>query len=187
MKRVIIVTDGDNVAKRAVEKATENLDLRVISRSAGNPTPCDGEKVLDMIESCPKDPVVIMVDDQGYSGCGKGEQVMEKVVQSENIEVLGIVAVASNTPAVSGVKPNFSITRDGNLVNLPVDKYGTQEGKNHQILEGDTVDIINEFSDLMVVGIGDLGKMSGKDSFEVGAPITTKAIEEILKRSGVKE
>jgi stage V sporulation protein AE len=37
------------------------------------------------------------------------------------------------------------------------------------------------------VGIGDIGKMAGKDSYEIGAPITKKAIEIILERSGFHE
>ena len=38
MKKVILVTDGDEIAKAAVERAAQNLNLRTIS-VAGNPTP----------------------------------------------------------------------------------------------------------------------------------------------------
>ena len=39
MKKVILVTDGDEIAKAAVERAAQNLNLRTISSSAGNPYP----------------------------------------------------------------------------------------------------------------------------------------------------
>ena len=42
--------------------------------------------------------------------------------------------------------------------------------------------------DLLIVGIGDIGKMEGQDAPKKGAPITSQAIEVILKRSvGVNE
>ncbi|SNY36242.1 stage V sporulation protein AE [Orenia metallireducens] len=185
-KRVIVVTDGDSTAQKAVEEASKNLNLRVISKSGGNPTPCSGKKLLSLIQACPTDPVVVMFDDEGNFNCGKGEHAMEKVMDSEEIEVLGVVAVASNAKDVEGIHPDCSITREGKLVSRPVDKEGEVEKEGHVILEGDTVDILNSFDDdLLIVGIGDVGKMSGKDSCELGAPITTKALEEILKRGGV--
>ncbi|TDX51168.1 stage V sporulation protein AE [Orenia marismortui] len=184
-KRVIIVSDGDKTAQKAVEEASQNLGLRVISKSAGNPTPCSGKELIEMIQECPADPIVLMVDDEGNFGYGKGERAMERIIKSEKVDVLGIVAVASNAKDVEGVKPEISVTRDGKLVSGPVNKGGELEAKGHHILEGDTVDIVNNF-DGIVIGIGDIGKMSGKDYFEIGAPITTKALEEVLKRSGVK-
>jgi stage V sporulation protein AE len=36
----------------------------------------------------------------------------------------------------------------------------------------------------IIVGVGDIGKMKGKDHFLKGAPVTKTAILEILKRSG---
>ncbi len=36
----------------------------------------------------------------------------------------------------------------------------------------------------LIVGIGDIGKMDGKDDCEIGAPIITKAMEEIINRVG---
>ncbi len=184
-KRIIFITDGDETAQKAVEEASNNLGLRVISKSGGNPTPCSGNKLLKMVAECPSDPIVVMSDDEGNCGCGDGETAMRQVLKSEEVDVLGIVAVASNSKQVRGVKPDCSITRDGQLINRPVDKDGVDEGHHHVLLEGDTVDIINEFNDIPLVGIGDIGKMSGKDSCEIGAPITTKALEEVLKRSEV--
>ena len=185
-KQIIIVTDGDEKAQKAVEESSKDLGLRVISKSAGNPCSRSGGQILDMIEECPDDPIVVMFDDQGDPGYGQGEQAMNKITNSPNTEVLGILAVASDTKEVRGVSPDFCITAEGEIVDGPVDKQGKAEQKGHTILEGDTVDVINEFDDLTIVGIGDIGKMKGKDNCEFGAPITSKALKEILKRSGVR-
>ena len=49
-RRIIIVTDGDGFARRAVETATTNIGGRCISRSAGNPTPIRGKEIVDFIK-----------------------------------------------------------------------------------------------------------------------------------------
>jgi len=36
----------------------------------------------------------------------------------------------------------------------------------------------------IIVGIGDVGKMAGKDHYELGSPITKQAVQVILERSG---
>lgn len=41
-RRVILVTDGDHIAKRALQVAAKRIHARVISRSAGIPTPLSG-------------------------------------------------------------------------------------------------------------------------------------------------
>ncbi|WP_408954606.1 stage V sporulation protein AE [Natroniella sp. ANB-PHB2] len=183
-KEVIMITDGDKTARKAVEEASKNLGLEVIAKSAGNPTPCSGAELVEEINNCSGELAVVMFDDQGDLNCGQGETAMKVVAGSDNIDVLGVIAVASNAKEVEGVQPTCSITKEGELVKLPVDKSGKEEKVEHTILEGDTVDVINEFEDMLVVGIGDLGKMEGKDDYHLGAPITTKAIKEILKRSG---
>lgn len=43
-RKVILVTDGDLVAKKAVETASRNIGARCISCSAGNPTRLSGEQ-----------------------------------------------------------------------------------------------------------------------------------------------
>ncbi|GAB6139151.1 stage V sporulation protein AE [Halanaerobaculum tunisiense] len=182
--RIIIVTDGDQTAQEVIELASQKLDLRVISRSAGNPTPLSGTELLAEIDKCPTDPVVVMFDDNGSVEDGVGEQAIRVVAASQDTIVLGVLAVASHTKEVLGVKPDFSITKEGEITNLPVTKEGIAEPAEHNFLEGDTVDVINELADPVVVGIGDLGKMQGQDDFQLGAPITFKALQEILKRSG---
>lgn len=181
-KKVILVTDGDNCAKRAVEEAARNIGGRCISRSGGNPTELTGKEIVDLINTAKYDPVVVMVDDRGNTHKGPGETAMEYIISSREVDVLGVIAVASNTGRVKGVKVDYSIDRDGNIIRGGVDKHGNR--KNTKIIKGDTVDILNELEAPVVIGIGDPGKMDGYDDVEIGAPIVTKALEEILKYNG---
>ncbi|MGF7058603.1 stage V sporulation protein AE [Brassicibacter mesophilus] len=184
-RKIILVTDGDDVAQKAVEKAAKNIGGRCISRSAGNPTPITGEEIINLIKSAKYDPVVIMVDDIGNPGFGKGEKALNDILIHPDMEVLGVVAVASNTQDVTGVKVDFSVDYMGHMVSNAVDKDGVETSS--KTLYGDTVDIINKFSIPIVVGIGDIGKMRGKDNHAIGAPIITKALKEILNKSGSKD
>ncbi len=183
-RKVILVTDGDKVARKAVETAASRIGARCISRSAGNPTPLKGKEIIDLIKEAKYDPVVVMVDDKGHTGQGKGEQAIVEISKCPDIEIIGIIAVASNTEGVNGAKVDISISKNGNIVNKTVNKCGEiQEGN---IIYGDTVDVLSIVDTNLVVGIGDPGKMDGKDNCEIGAPIVTKAMEEILKRSGIR-
>lgn len=188
-RNVILVTDGDSVAQRAVQRAATNIGGRCISRSGGNPTPIQGRKIVELIKSAKYDPVVVMVDDKGSPSTGEGECALYEIVNHPDIEILGIIAVASNTPGVEGIKVDFSITCDGKITKGSVNKEGIPEKGN--VLYGDTVDIIGKCNVPIIVGIGDIGKMNGKDDCEIGAPIITKAMEEIINRSdyfhGTKE
>jgi stage V sporulation protein AE len=178
-RRVIIVTDGDDIARKAVEEAARNIGGRCISLSAGNPTVLSGEKIIELIKMAKYDPVVVMVDDRGDIGMGYGEKAMSKIIKDQDIELLGIVAVASNTARAKGVMVDCSIDKYGNIINKAVDKYGN--GKNNRVLKGDTVNMLSNTNVKYIVGIGDPGKMDGKDNITIGAPIITKAMEEILK------
>ncbi|GAB4271108.1 stage V sporulation protein SpoVABEA [Thermincola ferriacetica] len=185
-RKVIIVTDGDMVAKRTVEIAARNVGARCISLSAGNPTPISGRQAVELIKLTPHDPVVLMVDDRGHTGFGKGEQVLDYVVRHPEIDVLGVVAVASNTSGIQGTRVDKSITRDGVIVDGPVDKYGQPEPANHKYLEGDTVSVLNSLDVKVIIGLGDIGKMDMADDISNGAPLTTKALQEVINRSGYK-
>jgi stage V sporulation protein AE len=180
-RRVILVTDGDGIARKAVETAALRIGGRCISKSAGNPTPMSGKKILELIRQTPYDPVVVMVDDRGDTGMGKGERVIMELAKSPEIEILGVVAVASNTEGVNGVSVDFSITKDGNIVPNTVDKYGNKRAGDK--ITGDTVDVLESMNIPVIVGIGDPGKMNGKDCCDKGAPIITKAMKEIIERS----
>jgi stage V sporulation protein AE len=184
-RRVILVTDGDSVAQRAVEKAVTNIGGRCISRSGGNPTPVTGIEIVDLIKTAKHDPVVVMVDDKGSSRTGQGEWALYEVANHPDIDIIGVIAVASNTQGVRGIEVDFSITCDGKVVKGAVDKDGFPKRGN--VLYGDTVDIIEKCQVPLIIGIGDIGKMAGKDDCEIGAPILTKAMEELISHNRDKE
>jgi stage V sporulation protein AE len=185
-RKVIIVTDADRVACRTVETAARNIGARCISLSAGNPTPITGEQAVQLVRMAEHDPVVLMVDDRGKRGYGKGEHVLAYVARHPGIEVLGAVAVAANTRFTEGVRVTGSVTRNGEIINGPVDKCGNPECAGHCLLEGDTVDILRQLDIPVIIGTGDTGKMDFADDYTKGAPVTTKALQEILIRSGYK-
>ncbi len=182
--KTIIITDGDKTAKETLEYVAEHLGLRCISSSWGNPTPLTGEEILSQLKKAGEGPVLVMVDDKGASGKGQGESVLETICKDENIHVMGVLAVASHTDGIDGVPVKVSVTKEGAIIDGPVDKFGTPEVSGHVRVEGDTVDILNNLDVPIIVGIGDIGKMDGADEASKGAPITTKAIEFILKESG---
>lgn len=178
-RKVIIVTDGDKIAQRAVEAASTTVGGRCISLSAGNPTTLSGSEIIKLIKSAKHDPVVVMVDDKGDNGIGNGEKVMQEIINNNEMELMGIVAVASNTPNARGVKVDCSIDKCGNLISKAVDKCGNE--KLDKIIKGDTVNMLADIDIPFVIGIGDPGKMDGNDDIEIGAPIVTKAIESVIQ------
>lgn len=182
-RKVIVITDGDRVARRVVEQVARNVGGRAISLSAGNPTPISGDEIAAAIHSAAYDPVLVMVDDCGAPEQGPGETVLEKLAQDPGLEIIGVLAVASNTAHVAGVPVTASVTRDGRIVDVPVDKEGLPEPDGHSRVEGDTVDILNRLDVPIIIGVGDLGKMEEADAVEDGARITTLAVREILRRS----
>ncbi len=181
-RKVILVTDGDSVALEAVQIATSNIGGRCISASAGNPTLLTGEEIVKLIKEAERDPVVVMVDDRGKKGIGPGEKAMRIIAEDKNIEVLGVVAVSSNGKDCNGLKVTCSITKDGRIIDGAVDKYGNEIDSGR--ICGDTLSVLRNMEVPVIVGIGDPGKMDFKDEILKGAPITTKALKEILKRSG---
>lgn len=180
-RKVIIVTDGDSSAKEAVEKATANIGGRCISSSAGNPTVLTGEEIIQRIFSAPNDPVVVMVDDKGALGKGRGEAAMEFMLKSSELDILGIVAVSSMGKDCNGLNINLSITGSGEVVENAVDKYGNDTYFDN--ICGDTLGILRTRRDIFIVGMGDPGKMDYQDDVRRGSPITTKALEMILEHS----
>ncbi|MBP7331157.1 MAG: hypothetical protein BWY65_01510 [Firmicutes bacterium ADurb.Bin373] len=179
-RKVILVTDGDMIAKRAVEAAARNIGARCISRSAGNPTTQSGQELVDLIKTAPKDPVVVMLDDRGYNGAGCGEKAMAYIARHPDIQVLGVLAVASNTAQTCGCTVDLSVSRDGEIIEKPVDKLGRP---GDDLLKGDTVEIIDKLDIPLIVGIGDIGKMDGADDVDKGAPLTTRALQSILAKN----
>lgn len=182
-RKVILVTDGDRCAREALERAVINIGGRVISKSGGNPTPISSDEIIRHVKNAESDPVVVMVDDKGHIGMGKGEQVMYEIINHPDIQVLGVVAVASNTKGVRGVKVDYSVDNNGDIINAPVDKHGRPSKR--KVLYGDTVDILNQCAVPIIVGIGDIGKMKGHDEKEIGAPVVTKALELIMNKNNI--
>ncbi|MGE5509115.1 MAG: stage V sporulation protein AE [Chitinophagales bacterium] len=182
-RKVIIVTDGDRVARGAVEQAARNVGGCTISLSAGSPTPLTGEEIVDLVKGAHREPVLVMVDDRGSRRKGSGEAALEDLVRNEEIDLLGVVAVASNTDRVMGVPVLYSVDADGHICEGPVDKEGLAEPNGHERVEGDTVDVLNRLDVPIVVGIGDPGKMNKKDKTSRGAVVTTKAIQTVLELS----
>ncbi len=177
-RRVIVVTDGDRIAKKAVEIASKNNNCRCISASAGNPTKIDYNLLIKYIQETPYDPVVVMLDDRGHTGKGRGEVILEKLLRSKEIKIIGLIAVASNTEGAKGIEVDCSIDKFKADINTAVDKHGNR--KFSKVLIGDTVNTIKNNKDLFVVGIGDPGKMDGFDFVEYGCPVLSKAIAKII-------
>ena len=184
--RVILVTDGDRCAQKAVEAIGAELGLRCISASGGNPTPISGEEIATLLKTVPYDPVLVMFDDRGRRDKAQGETAMEYVANHPDITVLGAVDVASNTSGIKGIAADVSVSRAGDVVQDSVDKNGKVCAHSGcASIKGDTVDVLNDIDIPVIVGVGDIGKMDKADSLAKGAPITRKAIEEILKRSDI--
>lgn len=67
-RRVILVTDGDEYAKRTIELLAKEFGGRCISASQSNPTKLTGKKIVELIMQTPYDPVFVMFDDSGFIG-----------------------------------------------------------------------------------------------------------------------
>ncbi|AEF94903.1 stage V sporulation protein AE, C-terminal region [Desulfotomaculum nigrificans CO-1-SRB] len=181
-RNVILVTDGDLIARRTLEVAAQNVGARCISMSAGNPTRLSGQELVELIKSAAHDPVVVMFDDKGKEGQGLGEKALLEVYNHPDINILGVLAVASNSFCCDGAKVDVSVLKSGDLISGPVNKFG--KATKRRLLQGDTVEILNDLDVPVIVGIGDIGKMEGADDYHYGARVTTRALHEIIERSG---
>ncbi|WP_070121582.1 stage V sporulation protein AE [Bacillus marinisedimentorum] len=183
MKKVILVTDGDEYAKKTIEYAAAVVGGRCISRSHGNPTELAGEEMVQLIMEARDEPVFVMFDDCGYYGEGPGEKAMKEVAGHPGIDVLGVIAVASRPRYTEWTRVDVSIDKYGNPTANGIDKSGIPEMEEGRI-NGDTVDCVDGLDAGVVVGIGDIGKMGGHDDVKFGAPVTMAAVRMILERSG---
>lgn len=181
-KNVIFVTDGDHYAQKAIEHVARDIGARCISQSSGNPTALTGEEIVQLIKDTPHDPVFVMADDCGYRGEGPGEKAMRTIANDPDIDVLGAIAVASNTDFTEWTKVDVSIDRSGELTEHGVDKHGVRDIEIGRI-DGDTVYVLDELDLPVIVGVGDIGKMDGQDTVEKGCPITRQAVDILLERS----
>jgi stage V sporulation protein AE len=182
-RQVILVTDGDEYAARTIEYVAAEIGGRAISRTQGNPTTLSGPHIVQLILEAKNDPVFVMFDDCGLLGEGAGETALKYVAGHQDIEVLGVIAVASKTHQTEWAKVDVSIDRFGEITEYGVDKGGLKDLELGRI-SGDTVYCLDQIDVPIIVGIGDIGKMARKDSVKNGCPITMKAVELILERSG---
>jgi stage V sporulation protein AE len=182
-RRVILVTDGDEYARKSLEIVAKEIGGRCLSMSHGNPSVLTGPEIVKLIKKVKYDPVLVMFDDSGLIGEGPGECALKYVANHQDVDVLGIIAVASRTRKEEWTRVDVSIDRDGVLTHHGVDKYGIQEIEEGMVY-GDTVYCLDELNVPIIVGIGDIGKMAGKDHFDHGSPITKQAVQLILERSG---
>jgi hypothetical protein len=172
-KTVIVVTDGDKKAERAIRIAASRLGMYVVSCSAGAPTHAMVDEVEQEINRAESDVVVVMADDGGKVGEGAGETLVRML--NEHGLVSAAVAAASNTPGVKKVIVLESITDKGRRTKQAVNKLGRrQKGK---ALAGDTAEGLADLQ-LPVIGIGDPGKL---ESDRKGALVMEKALREALE------
>ncbi|MBA4600965.1 stage V sporulation protein AE [Thermoactinomyces mirandus] len=179
-RKIIIVTDGDQIARQALEKAAEQLGVRCISLSVGNPSPFGGPELVDLVKQAAYDPVIVMFDDCGDEKEGIGEQSLKYVATRPDIDVIGAIAVAFNCKKSKGTPVHVAIDRNGQIISSSVDKSGQIVYDQPLRILGDTLEVLNELPIPFVVGIGDLGKMQHQDEVKIGAPVTTKALQLIL-------
>ncbi|WP_416149645.1 stage V sporulation protein AE [Salipaludibacillus sp. HK11] len=186
LKKVIFITDGDESAVNAASVAANSLQCYFLSLSKGNPSIIQTDVLIRKILEAPIEPVIVLFDDAGYPGIGPGESRMRGVANSPFIQVLGVIAVAAHTDTDDWSKVDVCVDRYGNITEYGVDKAGIKETEIKRI-RGDTVDLLNVNEDPIIIGVGDVGKMGGYDDFEKGAPVTKKAIQLILERSGLSD
>ncbi|MDG5787672.1 stage V sporulation protein AE [Evansella sp. AB-P1] len=182
-KRVILITDGDESAKEAVKSVAQSLNCHLIMESGGNPTKVTGQQLIKLIKDAEKEPILVLFDDCGFPEEGYGETALMEVVASSDINVLGAIAVASQSFSHEWTRVDVSIDKNGVITEYGVDKDGIMDTEIGRI-RGDTVYVLDQLSLPFIVGIGDIGKMGGRDSVKLGAPITKQAVELILERSG---
>ena len=84
---------------------------RCLSMSHGNPSMLTGHEIVKLIKKTAHDPVLVMFDDSGFIGEGSGEQALKYVAYHPDIEVLGIIAVASRTRKEEWTKVDVCIDR----------------------------------------------------------------------------
>ena len=86
-RHVILITDGDDYARKSIEYIANEIGGRCISLSHGNPTTLDGALIVKLIKKAPHDPVFVMFDDSGFVGEGAGERALKYVAGHKDITV----------------------------------------------------------------------------------------------------
>ncbi|QQK75960.1 stage V sporulation protein AE [Salicibibacter cibarius] len=185
-KRIIYVTDGDAAAAKAVAAATKTIGIGCLTFSGGNPTNCTYEELLKRIMKTKDEITVLLFDDAGQPYEGRGETLMVRLASEEGINVIGALAVASTERSGDWTSVDVSVDRYGKLSEQGVDKEGFRDIEENRI-HGDTVYCLDQLSIPVIVGIGDLGKMGGRDDPKRDAPVTETALRVIIEREDTKD
>ncbi|QQK79811.1 stage V sporulation protein AE [Salicibibacter cibi] len=180
-KQIIYVTDGDAAAAKAVATATKTIGIGCLTLSGGNPTNCTYEQLLKSINETTDEIIVLLFDDAGQPYEGRGETLMIRLANEKEINVIGALAVASTERSGDWTKVDVSVDRYGKLSERGVDKEGFRDIEENRI-HGDTVYCLDQLPIPVIVGIGDLGKMGGRDDSKRGAPVTATALQVIIER-----
>jgi stage V sporulation protein AE len=183
MKRVILITDGDAYAKRTIDYLAHKIGGTSLSYLADNPMTADESAIKAAIQAAPQEPVYVLLDDGGVPGVGSGEKILQSIAADPEINIIGALAVAAHTQNREWSRVSFSIDQDGELQPFGVDKEGVITDELGRI-NGDTIYLLDQLDLPIVVAIGDIGKMRGKDRIEIGSPITAQALRIILEREG---
>ena len=70
-RRVILVTDGDEYARKSLEIVAKEIGCRCISSSHGNPSVLSGPEIVKQIKKADHDPILAMFDDSGCHWRGR--------------------------------------------------------------------------------------------------------------------
>ena len=184
-KRVIIITDGDEYAKKTLDYLVEQIGGTCLSYLSDNPTQATPDEVKQAVHLCKEEPVYVLIDDAGVYGVGSGEAILVALAKDPQVEIIGAIAVAAHTKNMEWSRFTFAIDQHGELIPNGVDKEGVRLPEVGRI-NGDTIYSLDQLDLPIVIAIGDIGKMHGKDDIKKGSPITRKAIEIILERGGMK-
>lgn len=184
-KKVIIITDGDEYARKTLDYLVNQLGGTCLSYLSDNPTKALPEEVIQAVHDAKKEPVYVLIDDAGTQGIGSGERILLALNEDPEVEIIGAIAVAAHTKNMEWSRFTLAIDHNGELIPNGVDKQGVRLPEIGRI-NGDTIYALDQIDLPIVIAIGDIGKMHGRDDLKKGSPITRKAIEIILERGGLK-
>ncbi|MDC3415426.1 stage V sporulation protein AE [Aquibacillus salsiterrae] len=183
-KKVIIITDGDEYARKTIDYLANQLGGTSLSELTNNPSKVPPEKVLQAVHEAKQEPVYVLIDDAGVQGVGFGEKILSSLAEDPKIEIIGAIAVAAHTKNMEWCRFTFAIDNEGNQIPYGVDKKGIPIPEVGRI-NGDTIYLLDQLDLPLVIAIGDIGKMDGKDDIKKGSPVTRKALEIIFERGGL--
>jgi stage V sporulation protein AE len=184
-KNIIVITDGDEYARKTLDYLANEIGGTCLSYLSDNPTIASPDEVIQAVLKAREEPVYVLIDDAGIPGVGAGEKILIALEDHPSIHILGAIAVAAHTKNMEWSRFTFAIDRNGELTSNGVDKEGVPIPEIGRI-NGDTVYSLDQLDLPIVIAIGDIGKMQGKDDLKKGSPITRKAIEMILERGGLE-